>query len=173
MIKLELFKPKSYFHQTKEVITSIINTSKLPDTVMRMEDKDAEIPFRDRMAAFNITNTYLKNRKFNECQFGTRFGGKLKSEYDFDELLFTIGHKDNMASCHFTTDALGKVICYNLYVVRTKQYVEDKRNQNTTCRGVIDPYSFVPMPLKDVQAKFSTHPIYQEFMDQLGKTAVR
>lgn len=176
MIKAKLFD-KPLFQQAKSVITSISEKSKalyLPPALVTVEkdEKDVEgaIPHADRQKMFEMSTDYIKHRKYYMPQFGARYG-KPAAEYKFEDIFFTLGYKNDMGSCHFTRDALGKVVCYSLYIVKPGLYLEERAANKAITRGVIDAYAFMPISLELVRKHHGDHPLFDDFMKAIGHTA--
>jgi len=178
MIFKTLFEKQSVAAQAKGVIHNILERSKTllldspskPLVSQLAGDKDVYISDADKDRTLKQTIEYLMRKDLHMPQFGARFG-KPVTERKFDELIFTMGFKQTAGTTHFSRDALDRVVCYNLSVVGIQQYVFDKRQKGPEVRTLIDPYSFIPIPSDVIKERYNSDPLYEEFMEVLGKFA--
>jgi hypothetical protein len=177
MIFKTLFE-KSFVAQTKEVLQNIIHQSKSllldapkPNVFQLKGDTQAAISQEEKEAAFKHSLEYLKRKELHVPQFGSRYG-KPVAERPFSELLFTMGPKESVHSSVFMRDAMNRVVCFNLKTVGVAQFLQDReKTPHNFSLSLVDPWSFLPIPIEVVRQRYKDDPQFNAFMDAIGKDA--
>jgi len=131
-----------------------------------------EVPIVEKMACFERTMEHLKHVKLDQCQFVARFG-QSKETLKFEDLYFTMAYKKTVNETQFSRDAANVPIAYILSTVKVGSYVQAMRNDSPAVRYMLDPYNIFTLSKEQVKERYSKDPLYEEFMDALGKKAAR
>jgi len=186
MITTTLFEKASFVQAVKDVVhnvlypplpeppvpkkTSMLLTAPVKDIEVIPSSRD--IPLVEKMACFERTMEHLKHVKLDQCQFVARFG-QSKELLKFEDLYFTMAYKKTINETQFSRDAANVPIAYILSTVKVGSYVQAMRNNSPAVRYMLDPYNIFTLSKEQVKERYSKDPLYEEFMDALGKTAVR
>lgn len=189
MITKQLFE-KNFVESVKDVVNAVLHPSPhVPPMAKRQPilltgpvkhsgpeiipgSRGDTLTIIEKGQIFDRSISHIKHHKLNECQFVGKFGKSLE-QLGFGELYFVMGYKKAINETMFSRDALNMPIAYTLITYSVKSFLQTKREELPAVRYMLDPYNIYTIPLVMVKERHSKDPMYEEFMELLGKTATR